>query len=125
MNRHFLKVGNLYYVGSAKDGKELFTADMKDACVFNEGATNMRALKSLAKEFGGAILTVSDDSTELPEGGPVEVIEDITAWLEANKRAILGSRASTATIAQYVQWLSNRHSPRYCFVLDEWRSRLP
>lgn len=54
MNRYFLKVGNLYYVGSAKDGKELFTADMKDACVFNEGATNMRALKSLAKEFGGA-----------------------------------------------------------------------
>ena len=72
----------------------------------------MPALKSLAKEFGGAILTVSGDSTELPEGGPVEVIEDITAWLEANKRAILGSRASAATIAQYVQWLSNRHSPR-------------
>ncbi|WP_289743616.1 hypothetical protein [uncultured Duncaniella sp.] len=122
MNRYFLKVGNLYYVGSAKDGKELFTADMKDACVFNEGATNMRALKSLAKEFGGAILTVSGDSTELPEGGPVEVIEDITAWLEANKRAILGSRASTATIAQYVQWLSNHHSPA---VVSCWMSGVP
>ena len=122
MNRYLLKVGNLYYVGSAKDGKELFTVDMKDACVFDEGAINMRALKSLAKEFGGAILTVSGDSTELPEGGPVEVIEDITAWLEANRRAILGSRASAATIAQYVQWLSNRHSPA---IVSCWMSGVP
>lgn len=122
MNRYFLKVGNLYYVGSAKDGKELFTTDMKDACVFNEGATNMRALKSLAKEFGGTIVAASGNSIELPEGGMMEEIEDINAWLGANKRAILGSRASTSTIAQYVQWLSNHHSPA---VVSCWMSGVP